>query len=141
MSWEYKVKSKKQLESWYNDKVKQNLNGFESFDDFYSWYEVCVLDGTCFYCGLTERESQQIVHDGLLTSKRFPLGGRFSQGVNRGFWLEIDKRNPKGQYSRENSVPCCYFCNNDKSDVFTDEQYKEFIKDRPAFLKQLLEKE
>lgn len=141
MSWEYKEKTKKQLESWYKDKVKQDLNGFESFDDFYSWYEVYVMDGTCFYCGLTERESQRIVHDGLLTSKRFPLGGRFSQGVNRGYWLEIDKRNPKGQYSRENSVPCCYFCNNDKSDVFTDEQYHEFVKDRPSFLKRLLEKE
>lgn len=140
MSWEYKEKTKKQLESWYKDKVKQDLNGFESFDDFYSWYEVYVMDGTCFYCGLTERESQKIVHDGLLTSKRFPLGGRFSQGVNRGYWLEIDKRNPKGQYSRENSVPCCYFCNNDKSDVFTDEQYKEFVNDRPSFLKRLLEK-
>ena len=138
MSWVYKEKTKKQLDSWYKDKVREDLNGFESIEDFHSWYEENVKDGKCFYCGLTERESQKIIHDGLLTSKRFPLSGRFSQGVNRGFWLEVDKRNPKGKYSRENSVPCCYFCNNDKSDVFTDEQYKEFVKDRSNFIKGLL---
>lgn len=141
MSWEYKGKTKEQLESWYKGKVREELNGFESFEDFYNWYEVSVLDGKCFYCGLTERESQRIIHDGLLTSNRFPLEGRFSKGVNRGYWLEIDRRNPKGKYSRENSVPCCYFCNNDKSDVFTDEQYREFVNDRPSFLKNLLRKQ
>jgi 5-methylcytosine-specific restriction endonuclease McrA len=138
MSWTYQEKSIGQLNTWYNDKVRKKLSGFVSAEDFLNWYKETVSSGKCFYCGLTERESQQIVHHGLLTSKRFPLAGKLSQGVNRGYWLEIDRRNPMGNYSRDNCVPCCYFCNNDKSDVFTDEQYKEFIKNRSSFLINLL---
>ncbi len=141
MSWTYREKTDKQLKGWYNDKVKKDRNGFNGFEDFRSWYNENVRDKQCYYCGLSERESQRIVHDGLLTSKRFPLGGVLRQGVNRGYWLEVDKKNPKGNYSHENCVPSCYFCNNDKSDVFTDVQYREFVKDRPTFLKNLLRKQ
>jgi hypothetical protein len=138
MSWEYRYKTDKQLKDWFDDKVRKGINGFVDFTDFREWYFENIRDRQCYYCGLTERESQQIIHDGLLTSKRFPFGGMFSQGVNRGYWLEVDKKNPIGQYSRENCVPSCYFCNNDKSDVFTDEQYREFVTDRIGFIRRLL---
>lgn len=141
MNWTYQEKTEKLLKNWYNEKVRTDRNGFNDFEDFRSWYNETVRDKQCYYCGLGERDSQKIVYDGLLTSKRFPLGGRFSQGVNRGYWLEVDKKNPKGNYSRENCVPSCYFCNNDKSDVFTDVQYREFVNDRPSFLKNLLRKQ
>ncbi len=136
--WEYKFKSDKQLKDWYDDKVRKGINGFIDFLDFQNWYNDRVKDQSCYYCGLTERESQKIIHNGLLTSKRFPNEGQFSQGVNRGYWLEVDKRNPNGLYSRENCVPSCYFCNNDKSDVFTDIQYREFVTDRIGFLRNIL---
>lgn len=137
MDWVYIEKSSKQLNDWFKDKVKKDICGFSDFEDFKEWYTENVRDNKCFYCGLTERESQMIVHSGFLTSKRFPVNGKFSQGVNRGYWLEIDKKNPHDIYSKENCVPSCYFCNNDKSDVFTDEQYKEFVTDRPGFIKKL----
>lgn len=138
MSWEYRPKTEKQLKDWYSDKVKKEINGFIDFEDFKNWYEEFVRDNQCYYCGLTERESQKIVHNGLLTSKRFPFEGLFSQGVNRGYWLEIDKKDPLGIYSRENCVPSCYFCNNDKSDVFNEEQYREFVIDRIGFIRNIL---
>jgi hypothetical protein len=139
MKWKaYKEKTSEQLKSTFNDKKRKGFNGFTDFADFKKWYEENVKDNKCYYCGLSERESQRIIHDGLLTSKRFPLKGITSRGVNRGYWLEIDRKNPNGLYSRENCVPSCYFCNNDKSDVFTDEQYKEFTNDRPGFLRSLL---
>jgi hypothetical protein len=137
MSWTYLEKADKQLKNWYNEKARKNQSGFDSVEDFLEWYKENVSNGNCFYCGVTEREIQLIVHNGNLTSKRFPQDGKFLQGVNRGYWLEIDRKNPQGIYSKENSVPCCYFCNNDKSDVFTAEQYMEFIKDRASFLKKL----
>lgn len=138
MSWVYIEKTKKQLQNWYNDKVRRDLNGFSSFSDFTNWYDENVKDGKCFYCGLTERDSQKIIHCGQLTSKRFPKGGLISRGVNRGYWLEIDKKNPNGFYSRDNCVPSCYFCNNDKSDVFNEEQYRNFKENRIDFIKNLL---
>ena len=137
MDWQYKPKSEDQLKKWYKSKVRKNQSGFQDYDDFIEWYN--IKDKNCYYCGLSEQDSQQIVHKGLLTSNRFPLGGKTSPGVNRGYWLEIDRKNPKGIYSKENCELTCYYCNNDKSDVFSDEQYNRFKQDRVGFLKSLLQ--
>lgn len=138
MTWKYEKKTEKQLNDWYKSKVREGKSDFGSLSDFRYWYD--NKKKVCFYCDLSEEESQKIVHLGLLTSKRFPLNGVISQGRNRGYWLEIDKKNPNGNYSESNSELCCYFCNNDKSDVFNDVQYKEFVKDRIGFLRKLLTK-
>jgi 5-methylcytosine-specific restriction endonuclease McrA len=89
---------------------------------------------------LTEVECQKIVKTGLLTSKRFPKDGILGRGQSRGFWLEIDRVNPKENYSVQNCVLSCYFCNNDKSDVFDGENYKDFMKNRVGFLRKILSK-
>lgn len=135
LEWEYSIKPEANLKSWFYRKSSDGVNSFADYEDFEDWYN---QDKKCHYCGLTEEESQEIVHKGILTSNRFPKGGQFKRGVNRGYWLEIDRKKPKENYSRENCVLSCYFCNNDKSDVFDDEQYEEFVKDRGAFLKGLL---
>ena len=112
-------------------------NGFKTFENFKNWYE--LQDKVCYYCGLTEVESQQVVRFAL-ASKRFPLNGKTGRGKSRGMYLEIDRRKPgtNQEYSETNCVLACYFCNNDKSDVFDDDQYKSFISDRPGFLRGLL---
>lgn len=138
MDWKYIERPEQALKTWYNTKVREGISGFENFEDFKDWYS---QEKVCHYCGLTEVECQEIVHKGILTSNRFPLNGIFARGVNRGYWLEFDRKQPKGKYSRENCVLSCYFCNNDKSDVFTDSQYIEFKKDRVGFLKSLLKNE
>jgi len=136
MPCNYQQKTKLQLRNWFSDKVRNNRSGFRDLIDFMDWYK--KKDKICFYCGLSEEESQEVVHNGILVSKRFPLAGASKRGVNRGYWLEIDKMDPNGIYSRENCVLACYFCNNDKSDVFNAEQYVLFIKNRPEFLRNLL---
>lgn len=136
MPWIYQQKNKKQLKDWFDSKVRENISGFIEHNDFRDWYD--NKPKICFYCGLTEQESQEIVHNGLLTSNRFPLNGNMARGVNRGYWLEIERKNPRGIYSRENCELACYFCNNDKSDVFNHQQYREFVKNRPEFLRTLL---
>ena len=45
--------------------------------------------------------------------------------ITRGWSLEIDRKKPNHEYSEENCVWCCYWCNNAKTDEFT---YKEFKK-------------
>lgn len=135
MDWKYLKRDEKKKREWFNSKVRKGESGFNDYQDFLNWYS---QDKICYYCGLSEEESQKIVHKGLLTSNRFPLGGEFSQGVNRGYWLEIDRKKPKGLYSADNCVLSCYFCNNDKSDVFDDSQYKAFRENRLDFLRNLL---
>lgn len=136
MPFEYQPKSIQQLRNSYNSKVRDGVNGFANFDDFIDWYHEQELN--CHYCGLTEEEMQEISMTGILTSKRFPQNGVVGQGTSRAVWLEVDRIDPNGLYSRANCVLSCYFCNNDKSDVFGGDMYINFFQNRVAFLRQLL---
>jgi hypothetical protein len=93
----------------------------------------------CYYCGLKEEECQEIVTIGILKSKRFPQNGVISKEKFRGYWLEVDRKNPNDNYSTNNCVLCCYFCNNDKSDVFNGNEYIEFQNNRVEYLRKLLD--
>lgn len=136
MEFKYQSKPEKQLRNNYINRVKNEKNGFDDFEDFLNWYN--SQDKICNYCKLSEIESQKLVMTGILKSNRFPENGIVKQGRSRGVWLEIDRLNPKGKYSRENCVLCCYFCNNDKSDIFNGEDYLRFYQNRMEFLKDRL---
>jgi hypothetical protein len=136
MPFEHKPKTIKQLKESFNRRCRDAVNDFIDFDDFLNWYNDQEL--SCNYCGLTEVESQEISIRSILTSNRFPQNGIIGQGKSRAVWLEVDRINSNGSYSRENCVLCCYFCNNDKSDVFSGEMYSQFFQNRAAFLRELL---
>lgn len=137
-TFEYRPKTLKQLKENYNSRIRQDRNSFNSFEDFINWYNNETK--VCHYCGLTELQSQEIVVRGLLTSNRFPQNGLTGRGQARGMWLEVDRIKPKEPYSENNCALACYFCNNDKSDVFSGDEYKLFFQNRYEFLRQLLEK-
>jgi hypothetical protein len=134
--YDYVEKPKEKLKSNFNERKRKNLNEFSDFEDFYDWF--VNQNKKCYYCGIEERHVQQIVIKGLLTSNRFPLDGKIMQGRSRGMWLEVDRIHPKEKYSRENAVLCCYFCNNDKSDVFHGIDYKKFFQNRAEYLISLI---
>lgn len=135
--WSYTEKSKKSLASWYYAKARLEKSKFIDYLDFLNWYT--EEPKVCYYCGIREDEMQEIVHKGILTSKRFPKDGKFARGVNRGYHLEIDQKKPKEGYGRDNAVLACYFCNNDKSDVFADDnEYLAFYQNRARYLRDKL---
>ena len=136
MQFEYRKRTKQKLINSYNRRVNQNLNGFTNFEDFHKWYNDQEL--VCYYCGLKEIESQKLVMTGLLKSNRFPQNGIIGRGQNRAVWLEVDRLNPKELYTKDNCVMCCYFCNNDKSDVFGGNEYTNFFQNRVDYLRQIL---
>jgi hypothetical protein len=136
MPFIYQQKTIQQLKNTYSRRVREGVNGFDSFNDFFNWYQEQNL--VCYYCGLTEIETQKISMTGILTSNRFPQNGIVGQGTSRAVWLEVDRLTPNGFYSRDNCVMCCYFCNNDKSDVFSGNQYINFFQNRVQYLRQLL---
>jgi hypothetical protein len=139
---EYKGRTEKEMLSWYNNKVKDGVSEFVDEKEFIKWYKENMKDGgECYYCGIKEEECQKLIHKGLLTSLRFPIYNNRTQGANRGYYLDIDRKNPTGLYSYKNCVLSCYFCNNDKSDVFNDEEYKKFKENRSGYLRNLLKEE
>jgi 5-methylcytosine-specific restriction endonuclease McrA len=137
MPFEFKQKTVAQLKANYYRRETNGLNGFNSFTDFLSWYND-IEEKKCHYCGVLEKEVQKIVVTGLITSKRFPQNGNTGRGQARGMWLEVDKFNPNGLYSRENCVLACYFCNNDKSDIFGGQEYLIFFQNRANYIRNLL---
>ena len=138
MDFKYQKKSVEKLKKNYSERIRKGFNGFNDFEDFLDWYN--LEEKICKYCGLTEEESQKIVMTSILKSNRFPENGKIGQGKSRGVWLEVDRLEPKGQYSRENAVLCCYFCNNDKSDVFSGQEYLKFRENRIEYLRDKLKK-
>lgn len=138
MEFKYEKKSVEKLKKNYSERIRKGYNGFIDLNDFLDWYN--SEEKICKYCGLTEEESQKIVMTSILKSNRFPEDGKIGQGKSRGAWLEVDRLEPKGQYSRENAVLCCYFCNNDKSDVFSGQEYMKFRENRIEYLRDKLKK-
>jgi hypothetical protein len=96
-----------------------------SKNEFIKWYKEKLSLGF-YYCGLEIEKQILLIKSRKLNSNRFftysytNKKGTTKFGT-RGFSFEVDRRNPKGKYSVGNCVLCCYFCNNDKSDVFSSE--------------------
>lgn len=89
---------------------------FEGFEDFYLWYK--AENKACCYCGVTSETLKKVWENGWRTKRR------------RGRALEverIDTSNDNNKYNKSNCKLACYFCNNHKSDVISQEHYDEFF--------------
>ena len=137
-NFSYEPKPLKKLRNDYNRRNRSGLNSFKNFDEFLAWYKKQKKE--CYYCGLKETELQEIVMTGLLKSKRFPQNGVIGRGKSRGVYLEIDRKKSDENYSSDNCVLACYFCNNDKSDIFDSDSYKRFQSNRSGFIQNKLTK-
>lgn len=135
-NYRYIPKPIDKLKANFSKRKSADLNSFNDFEDFLDWYS--NQPKSCYYCDIKEEEVQEIVMKGILKSSRFPQNGKIGRGQSRGVWLEVDRLKPKENYSRRNCVLACYFCNNDKSDVFHAEEYNKFKANRAGYLKGLL---
>lgn len=84
--------------------------------DFKSVYPEEEEKRECSYCGINEKVVKRLKNEFKIFTKSF-----------RGGVIEIDRRNSNKEYSIDNIVLCCYWCNNAKSDEFTPDEFKEFI--------------
>ena len=86
-----------------------------NFPAFYAWY--IAQKRICTYCGISEDEIKRLLEAKLLTTKRLATRGRR---------LELDRRQPEAAYDDlENLTLACYWCNNAKTDTFTDKEFAE----------------
>jgi len=105
----------KKFEEDNNDKLKDfekdYVNNFEKVfkkDDF----ELLLKQKHCKYCKITETEIKALADKHQLFKKS-----------ERGWSLEVDRKNSNYEYTKDNCVMACYWCNNAKTDEFTHEEF------------------
>ena len=85
------------------------------FWDFHKWYT--IADRQCNYCNITEPEIKALIDKEQIHTKRLTTRGRT---------LEIERRKPNKPYDdTDNLVFCCYWCNNAKTDEFTEKEFEK----------------
>lgn len=98
---------------------KQRKGLFENPKKFLEWYD--IQGESCNYCGITQSELHRIVksRNGTLTLNQKT---KRSKGT-----LEIEKLNPSLGYTYNNSVLSCPFCNNAKSNLISEDDWRDFF--------------
>ena len=47
----------------------------------------------------------------------------YKKHFTRGKTIELDRKHPYKEYTKENTVRCCYWCNNAKTDEFFEDEF------------------
>jgi len=68
----------------------------------------------CDYCHITKEKIDKLIVDKNL----------FKKHITRGWSFEIDRMEANLEYTKDNCVPCCYWCNNAKTDEFSAEEFR-----------------
>jgi len=105
------------LYSKYFNEQRKGL--FVNPEKFLEWYN--KQGEACNYCGITQYELHRIVElrNGNLTLNKKT---KRSKGT-----LEIEKLNPSKGYTYDNSVLSCPFCNNAKSNLISEDDWRKFF--------------
>jgi len=83
-----------------------------SKDDFYYLVENAK---ECDYCHITLDQINKLIDKKEL----------FKKHITRGWSLEIDRKSANLEYTKDNCVTCCYWCNNAKTDEFSHGEFKK----------------
>lgn len=67
----------------------------------------------CHYCHITINEIIKLLEKRKIYRKTY----------TRGLVMELDRKIPNWEYDHDNTVPCCYWCNNAKTDEFFDDEF------------------
>lgn len=90
---------------WKSKKIGGN------FWDFYFWWINAKKE--CHYCKVTQDQLDQLHEIGVVNKR-----------VSRGKTLEIDRIKPNEDYLNiDNLTYSCYWCNNAKTDTFSEEEF------------------
>jgi len=102
---------------YYNE---SRIGLFEDYRKLLQWYK--DQNARCNYCEITESQLKEIVRkrNGNLTLNKKT---KRSKGT-----LEIEKMDPNQGYTFENAVLACPFCNNAKSNLISDSDWRDFFK-------------
>ncbi|QKF77345.1 hypothetical protein [Arcobacter defluvii] len=78
----------------------------------------------CYYCGIDMKTINELNNASILNSS---LSWHHSKGLTKRttrMTLEVEQLNPNGGYVKGNIVWACSWCNNAKTDTFTEDEFK-----------------
>ena len=100
------------------DDYKDAFNG--SFEAFLAWWcEKTPEDGIrrCYYCEVDERALKDAFDLKIISSKKRSFSGE----------LQIERKDPNGDYSADNCEFACVMCNNAKSDMISADDFTTYF--------------
>ena len=100
------------LQKYYVTQIFPTVFPCEDFKEFIK------SKNDCEYCHITEDKIKVLIDAHQLNKKK----------DTRGWSLEIDRKKPNYEYTKENCVWCCYWCNNAKTDEFSYDEFKKIGK-------------
>lgn len=115
------------IASYIDKKMKENeflydgniyLKYFENVLNRADFNELISIQ-KCSYCGISKEQISLLGNEKKLYNKR---------SDTRGYNLEIDRKNPNKEYTKDNCCMSCYWCNNAKTDEFNVKEFKEIAK-------------
>ena len=105
------------LRNRFTDERKKSFK--DNFKKFYEWYY--AQGEKCCYCGISQDE----LHKLFKIKKCIPLNDAFKRSNGT---LEIERKNSHSNtYSEENMALACPLCNNAKSNLINEENWREFF--------------
>jgi hypothetical protein len=118
----------KWLSSLYSNK-KYKLNKKDGFnnitkEEFIDWFDEKEYNKGCYYCGTTHETSKKLFDFQTITKGRID-GTRGQKRMHR---LELERKNPIESYDNlKNLAWACHWCNNAKSNFFTEAEFHPTI--------------
>jgi 5-methylcytosine-specific restriction endonuclease McrA len=99
----------------FKDENKWFNEYFELFKGMYpeSVFNKHINAEYCHYCKISRSQILELAGHQKLFKKN-----------ERGFTMEIDRKNSNLEYTTDNCVPACYWCNNAKTDEFSEKEFK-----------------
>jgi hypothetical protein len=96
--------------------------GFPNAQAFSDWWmsKLTEQNGCCIYCETPIGLIRKLIEGQLLNKRKVGYGFR-------GPYLELERKEARGIYDANNCALSCYYCNNDKSYIYSEDEYKEFF--------------
>jgi hypothetical protein len=114
---EFWSKNNASLKAELFEKYRLNfITDFFPFSEFEKIFEPAPENRICHYCRISDKDIETLEAKGQIQTKR-----------QRGYTMEIDRIKPRYEYSKANVVLACYWCNNAKSDEFSEPEFINHI--------------
>lgn len=115
------IPSKTKIKELFGANLKKLKDEYASIfnENFKSAYDDLMKEKKCAYCGIHVDQIKALGKNKKLNNKR---------SDTRGYTLEIDRKLPNLEYSKENCCMACYWCNNAKTDEFSPKEFKPIAK-------------
>ncbi|NCN27570.1 hypothetical protein GW915_08340 [bacterium] len=121
----FKLQGIRTLEQILSTGEAKKSEGFDDKYHFAHWWmeQISKQSGACHYCEVQFADIKELIDAKFLRERKTGYG-------YRGIPPEIDRLDSiaaKNVYSPSNCVLACYYCNNDKSNIYPAKLFKKYL--------------